>query len=203
MKRILGVLFLTSVLAGCPTAEPGPPEVEPTPDASADADVMADAAHDTLDASADVHDMTDAAGDAERNECTAKIDVVLAGGCTRCWPATRALCTLGRSSVVDGMTACLTTNACWDLFDPNTAGPCMQPIIDANADAQVNAVQSKLTSLACPSWDILGSSALVAMMSDPDRLKFATCVSALTTCDSNALGQCTSGTAFDESLCKN
>ena len=96
--------------------------------------------------------------EASSNPCASAIDAVLAGGsCTRCWPATRALCTQGRPDVVEGITACLTANGvCWDLFDPNTAGPCMQGIIDANADAQVKSVQAKRTSLGCPSWDVLG-----------------------------------------------
>ena len=78
--------------------------------------------------------------------------------------------------MVEGITACLTANGvCWDLLNPNTAGPCMQAIIDANADAQVKSVQAKRTSLGCPSWDVFGSGALAAMMSDGDRVKLATC----------------------------
>jgi hypothetical protein len=146
--------------------------------------------------------------DASAGSCTSDIDAVLArGDCTRCWPATRALCTQGRPNVVQGMTACLTgtfngTPVCWDFGDPNTAGPCVQYVIDMNADDRVRAVQAKLTSLGCNHYVLLLGS-VAAMMSDADRVKVAGCASALTTCDGTAIVACLSGTAFDATLCKN
>jgi hypothetical protein len=125
-------------------------------------------------------------------------------GCQRCYPAYRVLCTQGRPDPILGYVQCLTKpGMCWDLGDPNTAGPCVQNIIDEYSDANVNAIQAKAIALGCQSYFTLFLGGVAAAMNDADRVKLAQCVNNLTMCTDQAILPCFAGTAFNPMLCMN
>ena len=143
------------------------------------------------DAPMDTSKPNDSGGsDGGKNACTDAIDA-LPQGCTRCYPAYRVLCTQGRPDPILGYVQCLTKpNMCWDLGDPNTAGPCVQSVIDQYSDANVKAVQDKMTLLNCASYWKLVVGGIAAAMSDADRTKFAGCEKNLADCQQMNIEAC-------------
>ena len=183
-------------------------------DSGADVQV-ADAASDTShgsDAGADVVVSQDAAQDVSYgdvyvspSDCQNQVQAVIDGGCTRCWPADLQMCTLGNPGAVVGMLHCLTNGSCWDEGDYNSAGPCMQNVINEYGDTNVSAVENAIQTLTgCPSEYQLLFTALAAEMSPTDRASFATCIEAITSCsDANAFQACLDATHYNASLCQN
>jgi hypothetical protein len=150
---------------------------------------------------------SDASSGGTTNACTMAVDAVIARGCTRCWPAYRSLCTQGNAAAVQGLLACLTNSVCWDIGDPNTALPCMQQVVDANITPEVQAIQSKLTSLGCldgGAGQATEFESYLVMMSAADQTKYAACIASVSSCSDPRLDSCLSaGTAFNQSLCMN
>ncbi len=168
-------------------------------DATSDVAVGSDAS--SKDASSSDAPSDVATGDG--GSCTTQVQAVINGGCTRCWPAALQMCTQGNPDAVLGMLACLTGGHCWDEFDPNTAGPCMQAVTSTYGDSNTTAVQTKLEGLGCSATIVTGSTATATEMSTADRASFATCINAMTTCGTAALQGCLDGTSYDASLCQN
>ena len=115
------------------------------------------------------------------------------------------MCTQGNPGAVVGMLKCLTTGSCWDEGDYNTAGPCMQNVINEYADTNVIGVENAIQALSgCPTYYPLLFTALAAEMSTSDRASFATCIEAITSCaDTNAFQACLNATQYNSSLCQN
>lgn len=147
------------------------------------------------------------AGDAGTTQCVSEVSAVIDGGCTRCWPAARVMCTKGNPAAVLGMLHCLTNNTCWDEGDPNSAGPCMQNVINTYGDSNVTAVNDTLKALGCTPDGILAGVAFATEMSPSDRKTFATCLAQIApdagACVGNALPACLAKTAYNASLCQN
>jgi hypothetical protein len=111
------------------------------------------------------------------------------------------MCSKGRADVVDGVRSCLTANGvCWSPGDPNTAGPCVQSVIDANADENVKAAQASVAHCAGNYSLVVG--AIAAEMTDADRATFAACLSHVTDCTDASLTACLNGLPYEVTLCQ-
>lgn len=146
---------------------------------------------------------TDSGPTGDGGSCSAQVQASIDGGCTRCWPASVAMCSQGNAGAELGMLACLTGGKCWSEFDYNTAGPCLDNVIAQYGDANTTAVHDKLTALGCIDYDIRGFTAVATELGDADRATFAACIGALTTCDTTAAGNCLNATKWNQSLCQN
>lgn len=140
-------------------------------------------------------------------QCLSEVDAVIDGGCTRCWPAGRAMCDQGNPGALLGMLHCLTNDTCWDEGDPNTAGPCMQNVIGTYGDANVAAIATATQSLGCSSDFVLLWSAVATEMSDADRKTFAACIEQISfdggSCVEAPFDACLAQTHYDATLCQN
>jgi hypothetical protein len=148
----------------------------------------------------------DAGGDA--NDCVNQVSAVIDAGCTRCWPADLVECTEGNPGAVVGMLHCLAgASMCWDEGDYNTAGPCMQTVIDTYGDSNVTAIGNAINALpGCPSEYELLFTAVAAEMSNADRATFATCIEAISPdagCAEAPFDACLGMTHWNASLCQN
>ena len=163
-----------------------------------------DAAADAVSDSATQNDGgSDAAPQGDGGSCSAQVQASIDAGCTRCWPASIALCSQGNASAELGMLACLTVGHCWSEFDYNTAGPCIDDVISQYGDANTTAVHDKLAALGCIDYVVRGFTAVATELGSADRASFATCIGALTTCDQTAAGKCLDATKWNQSLCQN
>jgi hypothetical protein len=196
MKSLLPFSLLVLAVACGPTTSNSDGGPDASADGSSDANNGSDSA--AMDSGKDA-----TPSDGGKNACTDAIDA-LPQGCTRCYPAYRVLCTQGRPDPILGYVQCLTKpGMCWDLGDPNTAGPCVQAVIDQYSDANVKAVQDKMTMLGCQSYWKLVVGGIAAAMTDADRATFANCVKNLTDCQDMNIEACFAGTAFNPMLCMN
>jgi len=217
MKRFAWIACVCPLLMACGGNDASTPDasgVDGGGNDGATTDVPVDAPADgatdvAVDAPADA--ATDVASTCDGGKPTLSGDVdggaacrnaIDATQCLRCWPAWRDFCAV-RPNVVTGLLACLVIdpNACWDLFDPNTAGPCMQTVIDAENSADVNSVQSRIQTLGGTARQIVGFGAIAAMLPDAQRTAFAACVNAASS-ETEAEGCIMCATSVDESKCQ-
>jgi hypothetical protein len=200
MKPFL-ILGLLGVASAC---SPGGGGADGGSDAAQKGDTGApDAATDAAADTAADAPASDAGGDSaavDAGACQAQVDAVIDGGCTRCWPAARAMCTDGNAAALEGMLACLTGGKCWSEFDYNTAGPCMDNVISQYGDANTTAVHGSATALGCNDWQVRGITAIATELSNVDRAAFATCIAALSTC---TFDSCIAATHWNPALCQN
>jgi len=161
------------------------------------ADVVSDSSQQQKDGG------SDAAPTGDGGSCASQVQASIDAGCTRCWPASIAMCSQGNANAELGMLACLTGGKCWSEFDYNTAGPCLDGVIAQYGDANTTAVHDKLTTLGCIDYDIRGFTAVATELGDADRATFAACIGGLTSCDETAAGNCLDATKWNQSLCQN
>jgi hypothetical protein len=188
--------ILASLLVGLPLVACGPGKSGNDGGADASADSATDAAQSSDSAS-------DSSPPGDGGSCASQVQASIDAGCTRCWPASIAMCSQGNADAELGMLACLTVGHCWSEFDYNTAGPCLDSVIAQYGDASTTAVHDKLAALGCVDYFTRGMTAVAAELGTADRATLATCIGALTTCDQTAAGACLDKTKWNQSLCQN